>query len=210
MSAYVIATYDIVDPNEYQGYVPGILRLLQKHGAEILAADFGAEALEGQARGVNVVLRGAALVALQRAGYTHRGEQGIPGRDFLRRGEPRQYHIHLTVVGSTFWHDHRDFRNWLRSHPGVAADYAALKQQLAARYPADREAYIEGKTAFVESVLQAARADASRRVEADEHAMVRGRDAAALCDVLAGYAMAFGGARHCDRAGRRYIEHQCA
>jgi uncharacterized protein (DUF1330 family) len=57
MSVYVTATYDILDPEGYQGYPPGVLPLLQKHGAQVLAADFGAQALEGQARGVNVLLR---------------------------------------------------------------------------------------------------------------------------------------------------------
>jgi uncharacterized protein (DUF1330 family) len=57
MSVYVTATYDIADLDGYQGYVPGVLPLLQKHGAQVLAADFGATALEGQARGVNVLLR---------------------------------------------------------------------------------------------------------------------------------------------------------
>src|SRR5256885_4784672 len=58
--------------------------------------------------------RGSAIVALRAAGYVHRGEQEIPGRDFFRRGEPRQYHIHLTQVGSAFWHEHRTFREWVR------------------------------------------------------------------------------------------------
>src|SRR5512146_3161204 len=57
MSVYVIASYDIVDPEGYKGYVPGVGPLLQKHGAEILAADYQAHALEGRAAGVNVVLR---------------------------------------------------------------------------------------------------------------------------------------------------------
>lgn len=57
MSVYVIATYDVDDPKGYEGYVPGVVPLLQKHGAEILAADYQAESLEGQARGVNVVLK---------------------------------------------------------------------------------------------------------------------------------------------------------
>lgn len=57
MSVYVIATYDIVDPKGYEGYVPGVLPLLQKHGAEVLAADYEPEALEGHAAGVNVVLK---------------------------------------------------------------------------------------------------------------------------------------------------------
>ena len=57
MAVYVIATYDIADPKSYEGYVPGVLPLLLKHGAEILVADYEAKALEGRASGVNVVLK---------------------------------------------------------------------------------------------------------------------------------------------------------
>ncbi len=56
MTAYIIASYDIVDP-KYEGYVPGVVQLLQKHGAEILVAEFDAQALEGDKRSVYVVLR---------------------------------------------------------------------------------------------------------------------------------------------------------
>lgn len=101
--------------------------------------------------------RAAVIVGLKAAGYQHRGEQEIPGRDFFRRGEPRQYHLHLTVEGSAFWDDHLTFRDWLRTNPAAGEEYAALKEALAARHPGDREAYIEGKTAFVEGVLRVAR-----------------------------------------------------
>lgn len=57
MSVYVIGSYDIVDPKAYEAYVPGVVPLLQKHGAEILVADYQADALEGRARAVNVVLK---------------------------------------------------------------------------------------------------------------------------------------------------------
>ena len=57
MSAYLIASYDIVDPKGYEGYVPAVLPLLMKHGAEVLVADYEANALEGGAHGVNVVLK---------------------------------------------------------------------------------------------------------------------------------------------------------
>jgi uncharacterized protein (DUF1330 family) len=57
MSAYVIVSYDVSDPDGYKDYVPGVLPLLAKHGAEVLVADFGAEHLEGEQRGVHVVLR---------------------------------------------------------------------------------------------------------------------------------------------------------
>ena len=57
MSAYIIASYDIVDEEGYQGYVPGVVPLLAKHSAEILVADMEAKALEGEKRSVYVVLR---------------------------------------------------------------------------------------------------------------------------------------------------------
>ncbi len=57
MSVYFIASYDIEDPAVYEGYVPGVRPLLQKHSAEILVADYEAKTIEGQGRGVNVVLK---------------------------------------------------------------------------------------------------------------------------------------------------------
>jgi GrpB-like predicted nucleotidyltransferase (UPF0157 family) len=93
------------------------------------------------------------IEGLVRAGYTHRGEQGIRGRNFFRRGEPRSYHVHLAEVGGSFWREHLAFRDCLRREPQIRDAYAALKVELAARYPRDREAYIEGKGPFVREVL---------------------------------------------------------
>lgn len=57
MSVYVIVAYDIVDPKGFESYVPGVLPLLKKHGAEIVVADFEGKPLEGNPAGVNVVLK---------------------------------------------------------------------------------------------------------------------------------------------------------
>jgi uncharacterized protein (DUF1330 family) len=57
MSVYFIASYDIEDPQGYEGYVPSVIPLLQKHNAEILVADYEAKSIEGEARSVNVILR---------------------------------------------------------------------------------------------------------------------------------------------------------
>ena len=57
MSAYIVVSYDIVDSEGYEGYLPGVVPLLEKHGAEVLVADYDASALEGEARNVYVVLR---------------------------------------------------------------------------------------------------------------------------------------------------------
>lgn len=92
--------------------------------------------------------------ALVRAGYAHRGEQGIPGREFFRRGDPRSYHVHLAEEGSPAWRTPLAFRDALRADPALAAEYGALKRELAARFPRDRESYIEGKGPFVARVLR--------------------------------------------------------
>jgi len=57
MAAYIICSYDITDPKGYEHYIPGVGPLLQKHGAEVLVADYASKPLEGERRGVYVVLR---------------------------------------------------------------------------------------------------------------------------------------------------------
>ena len=104
------------------------------------------------------------VAALVRAGYVHRGEQGIPGREFFRRGEPRAYHLHLAVQHGAFWREHLAFRDALRADTAVRDAYAALKLDLARRFPRDRESYIEGKGAFVRQVVAAALARGGDRV----------------------------------------------
>lgn len=97
------------------------------------------------------------IAAMERAGYVHRGEQGIPGRHFFRRGDPRSYHLHLAVRDGSFWREHLGFRDALRGDPRLRAEYEALKLALAERYPSDRESYINGKTTFVRNVLMGLR-----------------------------------------------------
>ena len=57
MTAYIIASYDIVDPEHYKAYPPSVAPLLEKHGGELLVADFDARPLEGEKRGIYVLLR---------------------------------------------------------------------------------------------------------------------------------------------------------
>jgi GrpB-like predicted nucleotidyltransferase (UPF0157 family) len=106
--------------------------------------------LGGYPRGAGVQSYIAALV---QAGYAHRGEQGIQGREFFRLGEPRAYHLHLAERDGPFWREHVAFRDALRAQPALREAYAALKIELARKYPRDREAYTEGKTLFVRQVL---------------------------------------------------------
>ncbi|MDF1504671.1 GrpB family protein [Roseisolibacter sp. H3M3-2] len=106
---------------------------------------------------------GEAYVApLAALGYVHRGPYGIPGREYFVRDDAaglRTHHLHLVREGSALWRDHLAFRDALRADPALAAEYAALKRALAAAHAADREAYTDGKGAFVRRVLRLAGAD---------------------------------------------------
>jgi GrpB-like predicted nucleotidyltransferase (UPF0157 family) len=65
--------------------------------------------------------------------------------------------LHLTKIGSQFWCDQLTFRNRLRADAALRSAYEALKVELARAYRTDREAYINGKTAFNEGALRTSR-----------------------------------------------------
>jgi GrpB-like predicted nucleotidyltransferase (UPF0157 family) len=68
----------------------------------------------------------------------------------------RTHHLHLVPVGSARYRDELLFRDYLREHPNARAGYARLKHDLAVRHRQDREAYTQGKTAFVQEILRRA------------------------------------------------------
>ncbi len=66
----------------------------------------------------------------------------------------RTHHLHLVPFRSPLWTERLAFRDCLRRDPAVAAEYAALKHDLAQRYEFDREAYTDAKEPFVRQVLK--------------------------------------------------------
>jgi GrpB-like predicted nucleotidyltransferase (UPF0157 family) len=81
-----------------------------------------------------------------------------PGHRYFRPSpdRPREVHVHVCAAGSTWERDHLMFRDYLRAHPTTRAAYADLKWTLAQRYPDDRLAYTDGKSAFILDTLDAA------------------------------------------------------
>jgi GrpB-like predicted nucleotidyltransferase (UPF0157 family) len=108
---------------------------------------------------VDVVLRSAADVpkairALEKTGYRHLGELGVPGREaFESPSVLPAHHLYVVVIGGREHGRHLRFRDYLRDHPEEVERYSALKKALASKFRDDREAYTEAKTAFVEEVL---------------------------------------------------------
>jgi GrpB-like predicted nucleotidyltransferase (UPF0157 family) len=77
---------------------------------------------------------------------------------FIRRDAQgrRTHHIHMVEAGFEHW-ERLLFRDYLIQRPDLAREYAALKRQLAAAAPADRVAYTQGKTEFIQRVTAEAK-----------------------------------------------------
>jgi GrpB-like predicted nucleotidyltransferase (UPF0157 family) len=96
----------------------------------------------------------AAVERLRGLGYVHQGDKGIPGREAFLWPEGMEPHqVYVVVAGGEPLANHLAFRDRLRADPALAARYAALKRELAARHGTDRLAYTEAKDAFVAEVL---------------------------------------------------------
>jgi GrpB-like predicted nucleotidyltransferase (UPF0157 family) len=105
---------------------------------------------------------------LAAAGYTHLAdpdpefERSYP---FFRKPAdwPRTHHVHLCVAGSEMERRHLAFRDYLRDHHEVAAEYLELKRALAALHGGatheTRERYALAKGPFVTGVLARAIAE---------------------------------------------------
>jgi GrpB-like predicted nucleotidyltransferase (UPF0157 family) len=100
------------------------------------------------------------IAAFHQLGYEHRGTEGVPGREFFRRGAPRTEHVHLVSWSSPFWKDHLRFRDALRSNPELAREYETLKYDLAATLsPDERRRYADARGPFIKKVLRELRED---------------------------------------------------
>jgi len=102
----------------------------------------------------------AVLELLCSAGYEHQGDLGIAGREaFAAPPTAIAHHLYVCISGTPEWNRHLRFRDYLRLHPDVAADYVRLKRRLAVTHRDDRAAYTAAKSEFVEQVLAAAEAE---------------------------------------------------
>lgn len=100
------------------------------------------------------------VVPLAQIGYEYRGEQGIAGRFYFRKGtgEVSTHHLNIVEMTSDFWQSHILFRDYLRQHADAAQEYGKLKRELAVTHKGNRPAYTEAKAAFIESALKKAAA----------------------------------------------------
>jgi GrpB-like predicted nucleotidyltransferase (UPF0157 family)/RimJ/RimL family protein N-acetyltransferase len=91
-------------------------------------------------------------------GYIAKGENGINGRRYFRKGSDtyHTHHIHTYQDGHPDIARHLNFRDYLIAHPDVARAYSRLKEDLARKYESDPPLYTDSKTGFIREVEEKA------------------------------------------------------
>lgn len=93
---------------------------------------------------------------LQAEGIVFR-KQDVEGQLLFVMGdfenEIRTHHIHVVEASGKAWRDYIFFRDRLNACPDLAAEYNALKHDLARYFPNDRESYTRGKAEFIANII---------------------------------------------------------
>lgn len=109
----------------------------------------------------------AASDVLVGLGFEARGEQGIPQRwAFVAPPDLPRTHTYVVVAGSLALRNHLGVRDVLRRDRALREEYARVKRALAATAP-DTDAYVAGKSAVVQRLLEAAGLTAAERAACD-------------------------------------------
>ena len=163
-----IVSYDCAWPSLFQAEaarireVMGNLALRIEHVGSTAVAGLAAKpVIDIQVSVATLETLGAYSVPLAQIGYGHipLGSIDLVYPFFQKPAKwPSTHHIHLCVRGSEQERRHVAFRDYLRIHPVVAAEYVELKRSLATTHDdatlESRERYSLSKTQFVNSVLE--------------------------------------------------------
>lgn len=94
---------------------------------------------------------------LSEIGYQHEGNLGIKDREAFKytdKAHLRKHHLYVCPKDSEELKRHLVFRNYLRTHPEDVAEYSKIKQEAAALYPADIDAYLAYKSPCIEKIYK--------------------------------------------------------
>ncbi len=99
------------------------------------------------------------IPVVEALGYEYEPRDTIPERVFFAKEsspEYRTHHLNLTPLESGFWKNCIAFRDYIRTHDQIAAEYGDLKKHLAEIYAHTHQLDRDGKTEFVSRVLELA------------------------------------------------------
>ena len=101
------------------------------------------------------------IAAMEHSGYRYMGPRNPAASRhlFFKYADSDQHddialeHVHCYGPDDSDFKILVGFRDYLNEHPDIAAEYDALKKDLAAKYPDDRFAYSDGKRSFIERII---------------------------------------------------------
>jgi GrpB-like predicted nucleotidyltransferase (UPF0157 family) len=119
----------------------------------------GSTSVEGLAAKpiIDILVEVQSLASLDRnqkkiesLGYESKGEFGIEGRRYYRKGrENRTHQIHAFRISDPHVRRHLAFRDYLRENPAVREEYEVLKLKVALECGNDINRYCNGKSDFI-------------------------------------------------------------
>lgn len=106
---------------------------------------------------IDILLEAESLEALdnnsdkfENLGYDVKGEFGISGRRYYRKGgDTRTHQIHAFKINDDHVFRHLAFRDYIEAHPDILKEYQSLKIKIASECENDIEKYCDGKDEFV-------------------------------------------------------------
>ena len=99
----------------------------------------------------------AIVARLERIGYLHEGNLGIPDREafqYLDKPHLQKHHLYVCPQNSAELHRHITFRDFLRGNPDAVKTYSAVKETAAVRFPDDIDGYINYKSPCIEELYR--------------------------------------------------------
>ncbi|MNC25035.1 hypothetical protein D3C75_731110 [compost metagenome] len=73
-----------------------------------------------------------------------------------------KYHLYVCPKDGKGYLEHIAFRDYIRANPAAAREYEEVKLKLAGQFRHDIDAYCEGKTNIVHSILHRAGYDVTK------------------------------------------------
>lgn len=97
---------------------------------------------------------------LEEYGYYHVGDYGIEGREVLKYKEDNPFinwmnhHLYICLKGTIAVRNHLLLKRHLSNNLDAVRKYSELKTELAKKFENDIDAYVDGKTKLIISMLE--------------------------------------------------------